>query len=287
LPDARSTPSAASRFDMIGALLASGGLLCLVYGCGQAARLGWTAPLVLGLLSIAVVSLGAFVAHEARAAAPLLPLGIVRDRQRGLAYLSALLAVAGMFGAFLFLTYALQVGLGFSPFLAGVAFLPLSAASLLAGAIVAPRLLRRVPVRWLMGSGFSLAAAGMAILTQLSSTSTYFVDILPAEILIGVGIASVMMPASSLATSRVDPRAAGIASATLNSAQQIGASLGTAVLNTLAAAATLAVSSNISRTDALVHGYAVASVFAVLVLLIGAAVALAIPSNPTEALVRP
>jgi hypothetical protein len=137
-----------------------------------------------------------------------------------------------------------------------------------------------------MAAGFGLAAAGMGILSQLSARSDYLGGVLPAEILLGLGIASVMMPASSLATSRVTPRIAGIASAALNSAQQVGASLGTAVLNTLAASATAAfiASSPVStRSEGLVHGYAAAAFWATLLLVLGAAVALAIPNDSPTA----
>ncbi len=268
------------RFDLLGLLLGSGGLLALVYGCGQAATQGWTAPLVVGLLGAGVLALGLFVIQEARSAAPLLPLRIVFDRARGSAYASAALAIAGMFGAFLFLTYELQLVLGFTPFQAGAAFLPMSASSFLAATIIAPRLLPRVAPRVLMVPGFLVAGVGMSILTQLQLGSSYLTGILPAEILLGLGIACVMVPASSLATSRVDFRDAGIASAALNSAQQIGASLGIAVLNTLAASTTAAyliTNTAATRADALVHGYAIAAVWGVLLLLAGAAVALSIP----------
>jgi hypothetical protein len=118
----------------------------------------------------------------------------------------------------------------------------------------------------------------MAVLTRLQSGSDYATGVLPAEILLGLGIASVMVPASQLATARVDRRTAGIASATLNSAQQVGASLGTTVLNTVAATATaafLASSSTATSAEGLVHGYAAAALWGALVLVVGAVVALA------------
>jgi hypothetical protein len=131
-----------------------------------------------------------------------------------------------------------------------------------------------------MVPGFLVGAVGMSILTQLRPGSSYLSGILPAEILLGLGLACVMVPASSLATSRVDLRDAGIASAALNSAQQIGASLGIAILNTLAASTTaayLVANTAATRADALVHGDAVAAVWGALLLLAGAAVALSIP----------
>jgi EmrB/QacA subfamily drug resistance transporter len=271
-------PAPGQRFDILGLLLASGGLVALVYGSGQAATHGWDAPRVRLPLAAGAVALGLFVRQEARAETPLLPLRIVLDRQRGAAYLAALLAIAGMFGAFLFLTYELQVVLGFAPFQAGLAFLPMSASTLVVATVVAPRLLPRLPPWALMLPGFLLAAAGMAILSQLRADSDYLTLLLPAEVLLGLGIAGVMVPAASLATGRVDPRDAGIASATLNSAQQIGASLGTAVLNTMAASVTaayLAANASAPRADALVHGYAAAATWGALLLMAGAAIAAA------------
>jgi predicted MFS family arabinose efflux permease len=290
LPDSRPAvaqggPTGSGRFDLLGLVLGSGGLVAIVLGCGQAARLGWSATPVLLLFAVGTLALCLFVWREATAEAPLLPLGIVLDRQRGAAYASALLAAAGMFGAFLFLTYTLQVGMGFTPLHAGLAFLPMTASSVVAGTLVAPRLLPRVAPRVLMVTGFLLAACGMALLTRLQAGSDYPTGVLPAEILLGLGIASVMVPASQLATSRVDRRTAGIASATLNSAQQVGASLGTTVLNTVAATATaafLASSSAATSAEGLVHGYAAAAFWGALVLLVGAAVALSLPLHASR-----
>ena len=255
-------PPSRQRFDLLGVLLASGGLVALVDACTEAVSQGWQAPWVISLLAIGVASLALFVGWESRTATPLLPLRILFDRNRGGAYLCAALAIAGIFGAFLFLTYYLQVVSRYSPLQAGLAFLPLSAAAMLGSGAIASQLLPRVPPRALMVPGFLVAAAGMTLLTQLQVSSGYVTHILPAEILLGLGIGCVMVPASSLATGNVDPREAGIASATLNVAQQVGASVGVALLNTLAATATsvyLATAPAATRADGLVHGYATAA----------------------------
>jgi EmrB/QacA subfamily drug resistance transporter len=286
LPEEKSpaTSTLASTFDGLGLVLGSGGLVALVYGCGQAAAHGWLDPLVLIALAAGAMMLVLFVARERRARAPLLPPRIVFDRFRGAACLSAALATAGMFGAFLFLTYEFQVVLGFTPQQAGLAFLPLSAASLVMATLVAPRLLPRVAPSRVMVPSFLLAALGMAILTRLQANSDYARNILPAEALLGLGIAGVMVPCASLATSGVARHDAGIAAATLNSAQQVGASLGTAVLNTIAAATTAAVfTAGAPRVDALVEGYAAAAGLGVLVLLAGAMVATSIPTRTDSA----
>ena len=282
LPDTRPAQSRSTPFDVSGLLLARAGLVAIVYGCAQAATRGVSDLLVLGLVGMGIVATGAFAAHEARTATPLLPLGLVLDRQRGAAYLAAMLAIAAMFGAFLLFTYELQVVLGFTPVQAGLAFLPMTLASLIAGTQLAPRLLPYVSPRLLMVPGFLIAAAGMGMLTQLHPGSTYLTSVLPAEVLLGLGISSVMMPASSLATAHVQPRLAGMAAATLNSAQQIGASLGIAILNTVAASATLAyltTQSGVSRGDGLVYGYSAAASWATVLLVTGAAVALTLPGR--------
>jgi hypothetical protein len=146
-----------------------------------------------------------------------------------------------------------------APVKAGLAFLPLSASTLIVATQLAPRLLPRVQPRALMVPGFLLAALGMALLTQLTSSSDYLSNVLPCELLLGLGIACVMVPASSLATSGVDLRDAGVAAATLNTAQQVGASLGTALLNTLATSASPAVAAQYAA-GLLIMGAAIALV---------------------------
>src|SRR5262249_45828631 len=151
---APAAPPPGQRFDVLGLVLASGGLVGLVVGCNQVASQGWTAPAALLPLLASGLAFGWFVRHERRSQAPLLPFGIVLDRSRGGAYRSALLAIAAMFGALLFLTYELQVVLGLTPLQAGLAFLPMSASTLVVATMVAPRLLPRIGARWLMVAGF-------------------------------------------------------------------------------------------------------------------------------------
>jgi predicted MFS family arabinose efflux permease len=212
-----------------------------------------------------------FVLREARTPDPLLPLRILIDRNRGGAYITVALAIAGMFGAFLFLTYYMQVVLRYTPLQAGLAFLPMTIASQAGSWLIASRLMPHVPPRALMAPGAVVAAAGMALLTQLHVDSAYLTSALPAEVLLGLGISCVMVPAFSTATYGVDPREAGVASATVNTAQQIGGSVGTAVLNTIAITATAGFVG--PRVAALVHGFSVATGWGVVILLLGAVVA--------------
>jgi EmrB/QacA subfamily drug resistance transporter len=277
------------RFDVPGVVLATGGLVALVYACTEAVRAGWGSPTVLALLGTSVVLLASFVLREARTDSPLLPLGVVLDRNRGGAYLAVMLAGAGMFGAFLFLTYYLQVVLDFSPFQAGLAFLPMMLASQFGSWAIASRLLPRVPPRALMAPGALVAAAGMVVLTQLPVSGGYAAYVLPAEILLGVGIACVMVPAFSTGTLGVDPRRAGAAAATVNTAAQVGASLGVALLNTIAASATAGylaahVGSAGALTEGLVHGFSTATAWGAAILALGAVLALLLinAGKPTQ-----
>ena len=267
------------RLDLPGAVLGCGGLLAIVYGTSEAEPRGWIDPLVLACLALGVVLLVCFVLVERRTTHPLLPLHIVTDRNRGGAALSVGLAVVGLFGLFLFLTYYLQVIKGYSPVLTGVAFLPMTASIIASSTGLAARLMTRVPSRNLIVPGLLLAAAGMALLTQMKVSSPYYAMVLPAEVLLGVGMGLVFMPSMSLATLGVAPNETGAASATINTAQQVGGSIGTALLNTIAASATTAyllgrnAHSSLVQAVAAVHGYTVATTVALGVLLVAAVVA--------------
>jgi predicted MFS family arabinose efflux permease len=196
---------------------------------------------------------------------------IVLSRVRGGAYVTVALTIAGMFGAFLFITYYLQVVLHYSPLQAGLAFLPMTVASQAGSWLIASRLMPHVPPRALMAPGALVAGAGMALLSLLNVNSGYVTQVLPAEILLGLGVACVMVPAFSTATLGVDQREAGIASAAVNTAQQIGGSLGTALLNTIATTATIGFAG--AHTEALVHGYSAATMWGTAILILGALVA--------------
>jgi EmrB/QacA subfamily drug resistance transporter len=266
------------RFDIPGVLLAAGGLVSLVYACTLVVSDGWGSPEVIALLVTAAALLGLFVVRESTAAQPLLPLRIVRDRNRGGAYIVVGCAVAAMYGVFLLLTYDFQVVLHYSPVRAGLAFLPMSVVVLSSSGAIASRLLPHVPPRTLIVPGLLVAAGGLLVLTTLSADSAYLTHILPAEILLGLGMGCVFVPAFNVATQGVDPREAGVASATANTAQQIGGSIGTALLNTIAASAATsyvasASSSAFSRAQALVHGYAVAAGWGAAILATGAVLA--------------
>lgn len=272
IPDVR--PGARQRLDILGAFLASAGLVALVYACNQAVAYGWGSGVVTGLLGTAASLLAGFVWWQTRSTAPLLPLRIVRDRNRAGAYLSMALALAGMLGLLLFLTYYLQVVRHYTPLQAGLAFLPLSVAVQLGATGIAGRLLPRLRPRALIVPGLLAAAAAMLLLTRLDESGGYLAIVLPAEILLGVGMGCVFVPSITLGTLGVDPRDAGIASSVVNTVQQAGGSVGTALLNTIATSATAGyLAGRVSPPAALVHGYAVAAGSAAGLLLIAAVLA--------------
>jgi EmrB/QacA subfamily drug resistance transporter len=272
------------RLDVPGALLATLGLVALVYGFTKAEENGWGAGITVGLFAAAALPLAAFVLVESRITAPLLPLRVLTDRNRGGAYLSIGLAMIGMFGQFLFLTYYLQQVKGYSPVLCGVAFLPLVACLVIGSTQIGARLVNRVPVRLLMGPGFLLAALGMLLLTRITADSSYWTHVLPSELMLGIGMGAATMPGMSVATSRVRPQDAGVASAMVNTSQQVGGAIGTALLNTVAASATAtwitahatgATNEPRAGVQAAVHGYAVAYAVAAVIMTLAAAIAFA------------
>jgi len=240
-----------TRYDVPGVLLATGGLFSLVYGFTEAARAknpdnprstavqGWGDPSTLTFLILAVALLVAFVLWERRARNPMLPLRVVLDRNRGGSFLVFLFMGAGLFAMFLFLTYYFQVNLGYTPLKAGFAFLPFSLGIIVAAGFVA-QLLPRVGPRVLMVPGLVLAVVGMLLLTRIDQDSSYWALVFPAMVLMSVGLAGVFIPASSTSLVGVGSHDAGVASAMLNTSQQIGGSLGTALLNTLFAGAVTA-----------------------------------------------
>lgn len=194
--------------------------------------------------------------------------------------------MVALYGLFLLLTYDFQVVQHYSPARAGLAFLPMSAAVLASSTLISRGLLLRLPPRLLMGPGLLVSAAAMATLALLQPGDSYVAHVLPAEILLGLGMGAVFVPAFSTATLGVGQRDAGVASAVAGTAQQVGASVGTALLNTAAASATAAyimAHRFAPRADALVHGYAIAASVAAAVLLTAAvAVGLLVNARPPD-----
>jgi len=241
-----------------------GGLVAVVYGLSEAATKSWSAPETIALLVSGVVLLTVFVLVEARVAHPLLPLRIVLNRFRGGAYLAIGLSAIGVFGIFLFLTYYFQLTLAYSPVKSGLAFLPMVAAIVVASTTSSGVLMPRVGPRPLVPAGMLLAAGGLAILAARLGLRTSYLDwILPAVLLTGAGLGLVFGCALNTATYGTGAADAGVASALVNTNQQVGGSIGTALLNTIAASALASYllthgHSPLALAGAAVHSYVVA-----------------------------
>jgi EmrB/QacA subfamily drug resistance transporter len=225
------------RLDLPGVVLGSGAMFCIVYGFANAAIHNWHSPSTWGFLVAGVVLLVIFGWWQARAPEPLLPPRVVLDRNRGGAYLAILVAGCGMFGLFLFLSYYLQRILGYSPVVTGLAFLPMLLVVMATANVSNIVAMPRTGPKPLVPLGMLIAAAGLAWLTRLGVHSSYATAILPPLLVTALGLGLVIAPAINTGTFGVRTSDAGVASATVNTGQQLGGSVGTALLNTVAASA--------------------------------------------------
>jgi EmrB/QacA subfamily drug resistance transporter len=275
--------------DLAGAVTVTGALVALVYAIVRTDVYAWTSWETIGGLGVAVALLALFFFIETRIArAPLMPLGVFRSRSLSGANLVMLCMGGAMFAMWYFLTLYMQNVLGYSPLIAGLAFLPQTVA-IAFGATLSSRILPRVGARSLLLIGPLMSAGGLAWLSQISATGTYVSDILGPGVLIALGLGVSFMPVTFAATAGVPRSEAGLASGLVNTTRQIGGSIGLAALATVAAdhTRTLLASSPHTRAAADVavtagfgRAFAVAAVIAV-----GAAVsALLLPSvrGPSE-----
>lgn len=276
-----------SRLDFPGVLTATVAMFSLVYGFSHAETSGWSNGFTIGFLVLGIVLLGVFAAIESRVQNPLLPLRVIFDRTRGGSYLAVFMVAVGMFGVFLFLTYYLQTILSYSPLKTGIAFLPMVVALVVMATLSTGKLLPRIGPKPLIISGMIVSAGGLMMLTRISMHSGYVGVILPAILLLGLGMGAVFAPAIDAATYGVIPEDAGVASATVNTSQQIGGSIGTALLNTLAAGtATKYIAQHMHNVHAApsayllaesgVHSFITAFKWSALIFLVGAVISLLI-----------
>jgi EmrB/QacA subfamily drug resistance transporter len=281
-----------TRYDIPGAILATLGLVALVYGFTEAAKPhgtstnGWAASSTIGWLTTAVVLLAGFLWWESKVRNPLLPLRVLANRNRGTSYLVSILVGAGLLGFFLFMTFYLQQTQHYSPLKTGVAYLPFSG-GIIVSAGIAAQLLPRVGPRILMTVGGILATGAMVWLTQLGATTSYASLILPAFIAMSLGMGLLFVPLSATALSGVANHDAGVASAMVNTTQQVGASLGTALLNTifttaLASFAAVHGTSPAAQVSGAIHGYNVAFTASAILLAVAGLLAALFIRRPTE-----
>ena len=257
------------RFDLTGAVTSTGGMTALVYAFIRAAASGWGDRVAVAAFAVAVLLLGLFLVTEARARQPITPLRLFADLGRSGSYLARLLLVAGMFGMFFFLTQFVQEILGFSPLAAGVAFLPLTL-TVFGVSRAAPRLIPRFGGTRLMLAGMLPVIAGMAWLAQVSAGTSYLAGILGPMLLLGTGMGLVFVPLTAASLAGVAPTDSGAASSMVNVMQQVGGSLGLAILVTVFGTAYRHAGGGAHQ--ALVHGvsaaFSVAALFDVAALLV-------------------
>ena len=275
-PAARTRP----RLDAASVITVSAGLFALVYGFSHAETAGWTSSVTLGALAAGVLLLAVFAVLQAKVASPLLPLRILADRTRAGAYLAIFTVGISIFGMLLFVTYYLQQNLRFSAVDAGLAFLPMTFALAIAAQLSIRKLLPKAGPRAAITPGLLLASAGAFLLTRLGVGSDYVNLVLPATLLFGAGLGMVVSASIATATAGIAPADAGAASALVNVGQQVGGSIGTSLLNTLAAAAITGYAATHARspqlaTLAALHGYDVGFTWATAILL-AAAIATAV-----------
>ncbi|MFF0011335.1 MFS transporter [Streptomyces sp. NPDC005374] len=259
----RSVPAERPQLDIPGVVLVSGGLFGIVYGFANAETHDWDNWMTWGFLAAGVVLLLAFFLWQTRAKHPVLPLRILADRDRAGALSALFIASAGMFGVFLFLTYYLQSTLGYSPVKNGVAFLPMVGALMVGSQLTTNWLLPKIGPKVVVPFGALLAAGGLAWLTRLDLHSSYAAHVLPPILLLGAGIGLIIPAAMDYATLGVREEDQGVASAAVNTTQQVGGAISTALLNTLAASAATNYAKDhptdpLVQAKAALHSYAVA-----------------------------
>ena len=278
-------PANPPRMDWPGAVLACAGLFLIVYGFSNAETEGWTAARTIGSLVLGVVLLAGFVVAERRSSHPLLPLRVILDRARGGSYVAVGISGIAIFGTFLFLTFYLQLIKRESPLTTGLLFLPMIGCILISSNLSSIVGLPRLGPRVLIATGMLLGAGGMAYLTQISVTSSYVSAVLPALLILGLGFGMIFAPAINTATAGVRREDSGVASALVNTMQQVGGSIGTSALSTIALTATASYlvahhSTPLAPAIAATHGYTVA--FSVSAALLGLGFILTIVLVPSR-----
>jgi EmrB/QacA subfamily drug resistance transporter len=275
-----------TRYDIPGAALVTLGLVSLVYGFTKAAEDGWGARTTIAFIAIAVVLLAGFIVVELRTSRPLVPMRILLDRTRGGAYLASLLTGAGLIGASLFMSIYFQKVLGYTPIEAGVASLPMTVGIFLVFPF-ATALVPRFGARVLMSAGSFITAGGLLLFTRIGIENHFWTTTLPAEIVMGVGLGLIFVPMGNAALTGVDPHDAGAAGAVVSASQQVGGSLGVALLTSLSVSAAARYAASHAPTpllpmQAAVHSFHVGFAAGAVFLLIAGVAVLALVRDREE-----
>lgn len=269
-----------ARLDIPGTATVTVGLFALVYGFSRAETDGWTDPVTVVALAAALALIAVFVAIERRVPHPLLPLRVVLDRDRGGSFLALGIVSIGIFGISLFLTYFMQQSLGFSPIETGLAFMPMNATVMFAVGLVSAKLLPAFGPRPVIAGGLAISAVAAFVLTFLEGDSGYATGVLPGLLLFGLGFGAVFGAGLNSATAGLEHRDSGVGSAMVNTSQQVGGSIGIALLSTVAAGAASSFAEDRApggarlALDAAAHGYSTgfwwaAGIFAVVTVVCG------------------
>jgi EmrB/QacA subfamily drug resistance transporter len=220
-------------FDMLGAALVTSGVLSLIYALIGAEQAGWASTQTLGLLGLALGLLGVFVWHERRAAHPLVPLQFLRERNTAAANVTGLLLTTTFFGMFFLLTFYMQRVLGFSPLQTGLAYLGFSAGTFM-GVGISSQLVPRLGMKYVLAIGMAINALGMLFLSRLPVEGTYWVDVLPRMLVVGLGGSWSFVAVTVASVAKLEAKMSGIGSGMLNASQQVGGALGLSVLVSVA-----------------------------------------------------
>jgi len=272
-----------AEFDTPGALLATGGMLLLVYALIKAPDVGWGKARTVVILAAAALMLLAFLANERRSRNPLMPLSIFRIKGLAAADVTWLIGIAGFFSMFFFLTLYMQEVLHFSPIQAGAAYLPVTACLALASG-VSSQLFARIGTRPVVVAGALLSAGGIYYLSRIPLHGSYVSDLLPGLVMMSIGFGAVFVGVTTAANAGVPSDKAGLAAGLLSTSQQLGMALGLAILSAVATARTNhLIAGNAARGDALTSGYQRALLVCSLFVLAAAVIATRIPNARTSA----
>jgi EmrB/QacA subfamily drug resistance transporter len=271
-----------AEFDILGSILATGGMLLLVFSLVKAPDQGWGSTATIAELTGALLLLAAFVINEQRSKNPLLPLSIFRIRGLAAADATQLIAFAGFIAMFFFLTLYMQNVLGYSPIQTGAAYLPLTfGVGVAAG--VSSQLLSRTGTRPVIVAGSLIAAGGVYWLSRIPVHGSYLGDLLPGMMVMSIGLGAVFVAVTTAANAGVPADQAGLAAALLNASQQVGAALGLAIFSAIATSRiTHLLANHTPQPDALTSGFHRALLASSIFLLAAAIVALRVTNTRGE-----
>jgi EmrB/QacA subfamily drug resistance transporter len=284
VPESRAASARRGGYDVGGAVVITLGTIALVFTLIEADGWGWTSARTLTGFAVAIVLVVAFVAIERRHEDPLVPLRIFSNRSLAASNATLLVVAAALFGVFFFCTLYLQQVLGYSALETGVAYLPLSL-TIIAASTLASRVVDRFTPKPVLAAGLLVSTVGFVLLTRVSGHGDYASHVLPAMIVLGTGLGMSFVPITISATNGVAAGDSGLASGLINATQQVGGSLGLAILSSVSTSRTTsALQGGATLPSALTHGFKGAFIVAAGLCALGLVVGLALlPPRRREA----